>query len=119
VLEIREVRMQNDIWRYDGQIYKAHCADPALARKIISWKECEASSVYIYPDGHREMDVLFSAKLYNRAAELLGLPPRDKNPKRIAQGKRMSVINKKHRFSRNTRSEKGLSEAVSREGTIR
>lgn len=108
--------MENKIGRYHRQVYKAHCADPALARKIASWDGCERSAIYHFPDGHREVDVLFPGKLYNRVAQLLGLPPRSKNLKRMAQGKRMSVINKKHRFSRNTRSENGLSEAVFREG---
>jgi len=104
--------LTNEIWRYEGNIYKAHCMDPAVARQIAGWERCERSAVYHYPDGHREMDVLFPGRFYNRVAELLKLPLRQKNPKRVAQGRKMSVINKKHRFSRNTRLRKPASEEV-------
>ena len=100
------------IWRFCGNIYKAHCKDTAVGKRIAGWEDCERSSVCHYPDGHREMDVIFPGRLYNRVAELLKLPLRQKNPKRVAQGQRMSVINKKHRFLRNTRLRKLASEGV-------
>lgn len=101
--EAREEKLSNDIWKYQGNSFRAHCKDSALAKKIAGWEDCERSSVYHYPDGHREMDVVFPGRLYNRVAELLKLPLKEKNPNRVAQGRKMSVINKKHRFLRNTR----------------
>jgi len=92
----------NDIWKYQGSNFKAHCTDIPLAKRIANWEGCEKSATYYYPDGHNEMDVLFPVGLYNRVSELLKLPLRQKNPKRVAQGQKMSVINKKHRFLRNT-----------------
>lgn len=104
---IDECKNENGgIWRFDGNIYKAHCKDPAVAKKIAGWEGCELSSVYSYPDGHREADVTFPSRLYNRVAQLLKLPLREKNPNRVAQGQRISVINKKHRFLRNTKLQK-------------
>jgi len=100
------------IWEFFGNTYKAHCRDLSLAKKIATWEGCEASSVYYYPDGHREMDVIFPGKLYNRVAEVLNLPFREKNPQRVAQGQKMSVINKKHRFLRNTKVQNSPCEGV-------
>ena len=110
--------MINNIWKYQGNSFKAHCTDSSLAKRIASWEGCEKSGTYYYPDGHREMDVLFPVKLYNRVAELLKLPLRQKNPKRVAHGQRMSVINKKHRFLRNTRLQKLDSEGVFEEKSL-
>jgi len=107
------------ICRFYGNIYKAHCKDPVVAKKIAGWEDCERSSVYDYPDGHREMDVIFPGRLYNRVAELLKLPLKEKNPKRVAHGQRMSVINKKHRFLRNTRLQKLVSEGGFRGKSLR
>jgi len=111
-------RLSNEIWRYHGNIHKAHCTDVSLARTIASWKGGEKSAVYYYPDGHNEMDVLFPGRLYNRVAGLLKLALRQKNPKRVVQGRKMSVINKKHRFLRNTRLQKLDSEGGSKEKSL-
>ena len=103
---------KGSIWRYQGNVFKAHCTDTGLAKKVASWRGCQRSSVYRYPDGHMEMDVLFPERLYSRVAGLLELPLRQKNPKRIVQGQRMAVINKKHQFSRNTGTERSVSKAA-------
>jgi hypothetical protein len=107
------------IWKICGNMYKAHCKDPGLAKKIASWEGCERGAVYHCPDGHREMDVIFPGKLYNRVAELLKLPFREKNPKRVAQGQKMSVMNKKHRFLRNTKLQNSHCEEVFKEKSLR
>jgi hypothetical protein len=106
------------IWRFSESTYKVHCKNPDMARKLASWDGCEQSSVCHYPDGHQEMDVLFPAKLYNRVAELLGLPLKKKNPKRVAQGQKMSVMNKKHRFLRNTKLQNSHCEEVFKEKSL-
>lgn len=106
------------IWRFCGSIFKAHCKDTVMAKKIAGWEDCERSSVYHYPDGHREMDVLFPGKLYNRVAELLKLPLRQKNPKRVAHGLKMAVINKKHRFLRNMKLKKLASDGSFEEKSL-
>ena len=110
--------MPNNIWKYRGNTFKAHCTDIPLGKKIASWEGCEKSATYYYPDGHNEMDMLFPVKLYNRVAEQLKLPLRQKNPNRVAQGQKMSVINKKHRFLRNTKLRKLASEGVFEEKSL-
>jgi hypothetical protein len=105
----------NDIWKYQGSAFKAHCTNMSLAKRITNWEECEKSGTYYYPDGHREMDVIFPGKLYNRVAELLNMPLREKNPKRVAQGQKMSVVNEKHRFLRNTKLQNSHCEGVFKE----
>ncbi len=95
--------MPNDIWKYQGSAFKAHCTNMSLAKRIANWEGCEKSSTYCYADGHKEMDVIFPGKLHNRVADLLNLPMKEKNPRRVTQGQKMSVMNKKHRFLRNTK----------------
>lgn len=112
VLKTKAKKLPNDIWKYQGNTFEVHCTDTSVGRRIASWEGCEKSAIYYYPDGHNEMDVLFPVGLYNRVAELLKLPLRQKNPKRVAQGRKMSVINKKHRFLRNTKLQKLDSEGV-------
>jgi hypothetical protein len=116
--EAREDKVSNDIWKYQGNTFRAHCTDMSLAKRMAGWEACQKSAIYYYPDGHSEMDVLFPAELYNRVAELLKLPLRQKNPKRVAQGQKMSVINKKHRFLRNTNLQKLDSEEVFEERSL-
>ena len=116
--EAREEKLSNDIWKYQGNSFRAHCKDSALAKKVAGWEDCERSSVYHYPDGHREMDVVFPGRLYNRVAELLKLPLKEKNPNRVAQGRKMSVVNKKHRFLCNTRLQKLISDEVFEEKSL-
>jgi hypothetical protein len=103
------------IWRFSENTYKVHCKNPDMAKKIASWEGCELSSVYHHPDGHREMDAIFLDKFYNRVAGLLNLPLKEKNPKRVAQGQKMSVMNKKHRFLRNTKLQNSHCEGVFKE----
>lgn len=116
---IRDCKNENGaIFKFGDNMYKAHCKDSTLAKKIASWEGCEPGSVYHYPDGHNEMDVIFPVRLYNRVAEMLNLPLREKNPKRVAHGRKMSVINKKHRFLRNTNLQKLDSEEVFEEKSL-
>ena len=116
--KLKEQKVPNNIWKYQGNTFKAHCTDIALAKRIASWDGCERSGTYYHPDGHNEMDVIFPARLYNRVAELLKSPLRQKNPKRVAHGREMSVINKKHRFLRNTKLQKSTSEGASKEKSL-
>jgi hypothetical protein len=116
---IRDCKNENGaIFKFGGNVYKAHCKDSGLAKKIATWEGCEPSSVYQYPDGHKEMDVVFPGKLYNRVAELLKLPLKEKSPKRVAQGQKMSVMNKKHRFLRNTKLQNCHCEGVFKEKSL-
>ncbi len=99
--------MENVIWKYFGNTCKVHCSELEFARKIGSWTDCELSSVYFFPDGHTERDIIIPCKLYNQAANLLGLPAKAKNSNRVVQGENMAKTNKKYRFSRNTILESG------------
>ena len=98
--KLKEQKVPNNIWKYQGNTFKAHCTDIALAKRIASWDGCERSGTYY------------------RVAELLKSPLRQKNPKRVAHGREMSVINKKHRFLRNTKLQKSTSEGASKEKSL-
>ena len=57
--------------------------------RIASWEGCTIHGHYYYPGGNRAWDIICPTKLYNRVANLLGLPRKKKNPKRVEQGKKL------------------------------
>jgi len=78
----------NSIWKYFDN-YKVHCDNMKLANKIAGWKDCIWDGIYFYSN-HKEADVVFPGKLYNRVAELLNLPLKGKSMGRIDSGHKMS-----------------------------
>ena len=54
--------------------------------RISNWKESKQDATYYYPNGAVTWDYVIPMKLYNRAAKLLGLPPRKKHPSRVRAG---------------------------------
>lgn len=68
--------MENEIWRWFGDEFKAYCADNKDYRKIMTWKGTRHGSTYYFPDGEIRHDVIIPYELFNRTAELLGLSER-------------------------------------------
>ena len=97
--------MKNEVWKWFDGRFKVHCKGADDARKVLSWKGAEDGGIYHFPDRHIESDVIIPADLYNRTAELLGLPKREKSVNRVKIGKEKSQTNSKHRFLRRSFSE--------------
>ena len=87
----RRVTATEEIWRY-FDAFKVYTENATLKDRIASWEECRVSNRYYNRQGRLfAWDLIFPRKLYNRVAELCGLPPRKKSPKRVAQGKRLGA----------------------------
>jgi hypothetical protein len=84
--------METEIWKYDIGRYKVVVVDRELKNKLMSWKECTLHCRYSYMRGEIGWDFIFPGRIYNRVARLVGLPPKRKNPKRVAQGKRLGEL---------------------------
>ena len=97
--------MKNDIWKWFGSEFKVHCEKREDYQQIVCWTKCRPGGSYLFPDGHKEYDVIIPTSLYDRVAKLLGLPPRPVCEKRRIHGHEMAEMNKKHRFLRKTNSE--------------
>ena len=81
-----------DIWPFFRGQYKVYVEDAALKDRIAGWKDCRVHCVY----HNRRMrvvawDIIVPSRLYNRVAELCGLPPKQKSPGRVAHGKRLGA----------------------------
>jgi len=61
----------NLIWPFFKGQYKVHCRTGEIARQIASWSGCIRDSVYYYPDGHIEYDVIIPKKHLDRAKRIL------------------------------------------------
>jgi hypothetical protein len=81
-----------DIWPFFRGQYKVYVEDATLKDRIAGWQDCRVHCVY-YNRQFRVVawDIIFSSKLYNRVAELCGLPPKQKSPGRVAHGKRLGA----------------------------
>ncbi len=79
---------EDDIWKFGPGVYKAFVADPEKSRKIAGWKGCRKHASYHYPGGQVIVDILVPARLYRRAREVMGFPPQQKSPGRVAAGKK-------------------------------
>ena len=94
--------MKNEIWQWFGREFKVHCERWAVYKIIVSWERCREGGSYLFPDGHKEYDVIIPTAYYNRVAELLNLPLRPVCEKRRIHGQKMAETNKEHRFLRKT-----------------
>ena len=65
--------MKNSIWKWFGSEYKAYCQKKEDYDKIITWSGSRHGSVYYFPNGHMEYDVIIPKRLYKRTALRLGL----------------------------------------------
>ena len=94
--------VKNEIWKWFGREFKVHCERWEDYKIIVSWEKCREGGSYLFPDRHKEYDVIIPAMLYNRVAELLNLPFRSVCEKRRIHGQKMAETNRKHRFLRKT-----------------
>jgi len=94
-----------ELWNYSKGYYKVYLEEGSLAKKIAGWNDCQLCGHYYNRDGKLfGGDIIFPSKLYDRVAEMLGLPKRQKNPNRIRQGKKIAETFQKQRFLRDTKS---------------
>jgi len=81
-----------DLWPYFRGTHKVYVEDTALKDRIASWQGCRVHCLYY--NRHFTLvawDIIFPARLYNRVAELCGLPPKKKSPRRVAWGRRLGA----------------------------
>lgn len=90
--------MKVEIWSWCRGFYKICLEDSEKKRQIASWKDCREHCKYFLPDGRLGWDIIFPAKYYNRIAELVGLPLKAKNSKRVEQGKKIGALAVNLRF---------------------
>ena len=81
-----------EIWPFLRGQYKVYLEDVALKDRIAGWQECRVHCIY----HNRRLqvvawDIIFPSRLYDRVAQLCGLPPRKKSPGRVAHGKRLGA----------------------------
>jgi len=81
--------MECSIWQYGRGLFKVYLDDIKLRDRIAGWEECVLHCRYMYPGGDNAWDIIFPARLYDRVADLVGLPRKKKNPKRVALGKEL------------------------------
>lgn len=68
--------MNNKIWKWFESEYKAYCQNKDDYYEILNWSGCRHGSVYYFPDGHQEYDVIIPNRLYKKTALQLGLDPK-------------------------------------------
>ena len=98
----KRINLKNKIWKWFGKEFKVHCEKREDYDKIVSLEMCRPGGWYLFPDRSKEYDVIIPVVLYNRVAELLGLPQRPVCVKRRIHGQKMAETNKEHRFLRKT-----------------
>lgn len=82
-----------DLWPYFRGTYKVYVEETVLKDRIANWQDCRIHCLYY--NRHFTLvawDIIFPSRLYNRVAQLCGLPPRKKSPKRVAHGKRLGIL---------------------------
>jgi hypothetical protein len=80
-----------EIWRYFDE-FKVYMENAKRKDRIASWQGCRVSNLYYNPKGQLiGWDVIFPRRLYDRVAQLCGLPLRQKPPGRVAQGQRLGA----------------------------
>jgi hypothetical protein len=85
-------RVIYELWEYGRGFFKVYLEDRDAVNRITGWTECEAGCFYFHPDGKLAWDVIVPSKFYDRVAELLSLPKKKKNPKRVEQGKKLGEL---------------------------
>lgn len=88
--------MEQQIWAYGRGFYKAYVEDYKIKEKLDGYRDCKLSNRYYLPDGKLGRDYIFPAKLYNRIAGLLQLPPKEKNKNRVLAGKNSKIVKVKN-----------------------
>jgi len=81
-----------DIWPFFRGQYKVYVEDAALKDRIAGWQGCRVHCVY-HNRRFRVVawDIIFPSRLYDRVAQLCGLPLKKKSTGRVAHGKRLGA----------------------------
>lgn len=85
--------MKAEIWNFERGFIKVFTSSYEIKTQIARWARAKVSCYYISRDGKKAWDFILPSKLYNRAAELLGLPMKQKNRNRVEAGKRVGRRN--------------------------
>ena len=64
--------MINEIWKWFGSDYKAHCHNKEDYDEILAWTGTRPGGVYYFPDGNMEYDVIIPKRLHKKTALFLG-----------------------------------------------
>lgn len=83
--------MEPKIWEWYRGFYKVYLEDSNIKRQIASLKGCREHCSYFLPNGKKGWDVIFPANHYDKIAALLGLPLKQKNSNRVANGKKLGA----------------------------
>ena len=81
--------MEAKTWKYGIGFFKVYLEDRKHKDRIAGWEGCVVHGYYWYPDGNRAWDIICPIRLYNKVAGIVGLPKKGKNPKRVAQGRKL------------------------------
>lgn len=91
--------MEPEIRPYYKGFYKVYTEDYEAMKKIASWQDCKRSVIYSDHSGNVfGWDLIFPSHLYNRVAELVGLPKRMKVRSLVESGKKAAERNCQHQF---------------------
>ena len=70
-------RHQILIWKWFNSEYKVYCETKEQYDEMMSWSGSDHGSVYYYPDGHLEYDVIIPRRHIKRAVKFLRLDPKN------------------------------------------
>ena len=90
--------MKQEIKYFEKGVCKIHINDPQLKDKLANWQDMRRLNIYFDKKGVCGWDYLFPAKLYNRVAQLAGLPLKKKNENRILAGQQSKVGTGENRY---------------------
>ena len=89
-MQTRQHTQDTAIWPFFRSQYKVYVEDAALKDRIAGWQGCRVHCIYHNPRFRVvAWDIIVPSRLYDRVAQLCGLPPRKKSPGRVAHGKRL------------------------------
>ena len=91
-MHTRQQTQDTGIWPFFRGQYKVYVEDAALKDRIAGWRDCRVHCIY----HNRRLqvvawDIVVPSRLYDRVAQLCGLPLKKKSPGRVAHGKRLGV----------------------------
>ena len=85
--------MKSEIWFYEKGFYKCYVEELEYKEKLLKLEGVKSSCHYSYPNGKNAWDFILPCRLYNKVAELVGLPKKKKNFNRVRMGKKMAIKN--------------------------
>lgn len=81
--------MECEMWDYERGYFKVFLSDIGIRNRIVKWEGCFINGHYRFPGGTRAWDIVCPSKLFNKIAEITGLPKKEKKIKRVEHGKNL------------------------------